>query len=204
PSCLERSIRKEKRIDTTSTSSIDTCDRATINTSTRASMYTNPRADNMVATLVLTRNGNVDLHDHASPGGPYSEDGIYDGTSPGNSAEDEYILNLRLAFSYKELNRKVEALDAHVMMLDTQVFETAETVKKQEVLVKGKVEETKRHQERKESRVIQNSPIDTCILPSHIELKRTTSIDINTMESIDNNRRAPINSSRRAAIDTLP
>ncbi|KAF3607290.1 hypothetical protein DY000_02048231 [Brassica cretica] len=92
PARLERSIRKEKRtssidttsttsidttfttsidttsttlINTTSTTSIDTCDRATIDSSTRTSIDTNPRAD-MVATLVLQRDENGDLHD---PGG---------------------------------------------------------------------------------------------------------------------------------------
>ncbi|KAF2559178.1 hypothetical protein F2Q68_00014946 [Brassica cretica] len=57
PSHLERSIRKEKRttsIDTTSTTSIDS--------STRTSIDTNPRAD-MVATLVLQRDENGDLHE---------------------------------------------------------------------------------------------------------------------------------------------
>ena len=81
PTRLERSIRKEDRIssidttsttsiDTTSTTSIDTtsttlidiCDRATIDSSTRTLIDTNPRAD-MVATLVLQRDENGDLHD---------------------------------------------------------------------------------------------------------------------------------------------
>ncbi|KAF2620849.1 hypothetical protein F2Q68_00039289 [Brassica cretica] len=65
PSYLERSIRKEKRaasIDTTSTTSIDTCDRATIDSSTRTLIDTNPRAD-MVATLLLHKDENEDLHD---------------------------------------------------------------------------------------------------------------------------------------------
>ena len=76
PARLECSIRKENRassidttsttsIDTTSTTSIDTCDKATIDSSTRTSIDTNPRAD-MVATLVLQRDENGDLHD---PGG---------------------------------------------------------------------------------------------------------------------------------------
>ncbi|KAG5388303.1 hypothetical protein IGI04_007418 [Brassica rapa subsp. trilocularis] len=84
PTSLERSIRKEKHtssidttsttsidttfttsIDTTSTTSIDTSDRATIDSSTRTSIDTNPRAD-IVATLVLQRDENGDLHD---PGG---------------------------------------------------------------------------------------------------------------------------------------
>ncbi|WZZ59560.1 hypothetical protein YC2023_059667 [Brassica napus] len=65
PLHLERSIHKEKRttsIDTTSTTSIDTCDRVTIDSSTRTSIDTNPRAD-MVATLVLQRDENGDLHE---------------------------------------------------------------------------------------------------------------------------------------------
>ncbi|KAF3542720.1 hypothetical protein DY000_02006333, partial [Brassica cretica] len=76
PARLERSICKENHtssidttsttsIDTTSTTSIDICDRATIDSSTRTSIDTNPRAD-MVATLVLQRDENGDLHD---PGG---------------------------------------------------------------------------------------------------------------------------------------
>ncbi|KAF3530636.1 hypothetical protein DY000_02041213 [Brassica cretica] len=55
-------------------------------------------------------------------------------------------LNLRLDVLYKELNGKFETLDAHVMMLDAQVSQTAEAVKKQEDLVKGKVVESERHQ----------------------------------------------------------
>ena len=47
---------------------------------------------------------------------------------------------------YKELNGKFETLDAHVMMLDAQVSQTAEAVKKQEALVKGKAVENERHQ----------------------------------------------------------
>ncbi|KAF3609353.1 hypothetical protein DY000_02046813 [Brassica cretica] len=45
-------------------------------------------------------------------------------------------LNLRLDVLYRELNGKFEALDAHVMMLDAQVSQTAEAVKKQEALEK--------------------------------------------------------------------
>ena len=55
-------------------------------------------------------------------------------------------LNLRLDVLYKELNGKLETLDAHVMMLDAQVSQTAEAVKKQEALVKGKAVESERHQ----------------------------------------------------------
>ena len=55
-------------------------------------------------------------------------------------------LKLRLDVLYKELNRKLETLDAHVMMLDAQVSLTAEAVKKQEALVKGKDVESERHQ----------------------------------------------------------
>ncbi|KAF2541134.1 hypothetical protein F2Q70_00036346 [Brassica cretica] len=55
-------------------------------------------------------------------------------------------LNLRLDVLYKELNGKFETLDAHVMMLDAQVSQTVEAVKKQEDLVKGKVVESERHQ----------------------------------------------------------
>ena len=65
PTCLECWIRKGNRtslIDTTSTTSIDTCDGATNDSSTRTSIDTNPRAD-MVATLVLQRDENGDLHD---------------------------------------------------------------------------------------------------------------------------------------------
>ena len=73
PAHLECSIRKEERassidttsttsIDTTSTMSIDTCDRVAIDSSTQTSIDTNPRAD-MVATLVLQRDENGDMHD---------------------------------------------------------------------------------------------------------------------------------------------
>ena len=55
-------------------------------------------------------------------------------------------LNLRLDFIYRELNRKFETLDAHVMMLDTQVSETAKAVRKHKALVKEKAEESERHQ----------------------------------------------------------
>ncbi|KAF2615184.1 hypothetical protein F2Q70_00012935 [Brassica cretica] len=55
-------------------------------------------------------------------------------------------LNLRLDVLYKELNGKLETLNAHVMMLDAQVSQTAEAVKKQEALFKGKAMESERHQ----------------------------------------------------------
>ena len=55
-------------------------------------------------------------------------------------------LNLRLDVLYKELNRKFETLDVHVMMLDIQVSQTAEAVKKQEALVKEKAVESERYQ----------------------------------------------------------
>ena len=42
--------------------------------------------------------------------------------------------------------KKIETLDAHVMMLDAQVSQTAEAVKKQEALVKEKDVESERHQ----------------------------------------------------------
>ncbi|KAF3528053.1 hypothetical protein DY000_02039951 [Brassica cretica] len=45
-------------------------------------------------------------------------------------------LNLRFDVLYKELNGKHETLDAHVMMLDAKVSQTAEAVKKQEALEK--------------------------------------------------------------------
>ena len=54
-------------------------------------------------------------------------------------------LNLRLDVLYKELNGKLETLDAHVMMLDAHVSQTVEAVKKQEALVKGKAVESERH-----------------------------------------------------------
>ena len=66
PERLERSICKEKHtssIDTTSSSSINPYYRAAIDASTRGSIYIDPQADNMVATLVLTKNDNGDLHD---------------------------------------------------------------------------------------------------------------------------------------------
>ncbi|KAF3609354.1 hypothetical protein DY000_02046812 [Brassica cretica] len=55
-------------------------------------------------------------------------------------------LNLRLDVLYKELNGKLETLNAHVMILDAQVSQTAEAVKKQEALVKGKSVDSERHQ----------------------------------------------------------
>ncbi|KAF2543311.1 hypothetical protein F2Q68_00031349 [Brassica cretica] len=55
-------------------------------------------------------------------------------------------LNLRLDILYRELNGKFETLDAHVMMLDAQVSQTVEAVKKQEALVKEKDVESERHQ----------------------------------------------------------
>ncbi|KAF3521043.1 hypothetical protein DY000_02060844 [Brassica cretica] len=64
---------------------------------------------------------------------------------PENSAEVAY-LNLKLDVLYKELNGKFETLDAHFMTLDAQVSQTAEAVKKQEALVKGKAVESERHQ----------------------------------------------------------
>ena len=54
-------------------------------------------------------------------------------------------LNLRLDVLYRELNGKFETLDAHVMMLDAQVSQTAEAVKKQEAMVKGRAVESERH-----------------------------------------------------------
>ncbi|KAF2535739.1 hypothetical protein F2Q68_00020713 [Brassica cretica] len=54
-------------------------------------------------------------------------------------------LNLWLDVIYKKLNGKFETLDAHVMMLDTQVSKNAEALRKQEALVKEKVEESERH-----------------------------------------------------------
>ena len=39
-------------------------------------------------------------------------------------------LNLRFDVLYKELNGKLETLDAHVIMLEPQVSQTAEAVKK--------------------------------------------------------------------------
>ncbi|KAF3531426.1 hypothetical protein DY000_02039523 [Brassica cretica] len=87
-----------------------------IDSSTRTSIDTNPRAD-MVATLVLQRDENGDLHDpggHLCNGsGPYSDDG----KDPKNSVEDECIPK----------------------------SETAKVVKKQEALVKGKAVENERH-----------------------------------------------------------
>ncbi|KAF3611976.1 hypothetical protein DY000_02048077 [Brassica cretica] len=55
-------------------------------------------------------------------------------------------LNLRLDVLYKELNGKFETLDSHVMMLDAQVSQTPNAVKKQEALVKGKAVDGERHQ----------------------------------------------------------
>ncbi|KAF2609162.1 hypothetical protein F2Q68_00044106 [Brassica cretica] len=141
----------------------------------------------MVATLVLQRDENGDLHD---PGGlmcnaagrridgqgtailepsaatkdkvslqrsladltrpsqfyTNRKDGIYDREGPENSAEDECILKSEVGCSLQRANGKLETLDAHVMMLDAQVSQTAEAVKKQKALVKGKAVESERHQ----------------------------------------------------------
>ena len=62
---LERSIRKERRaesININSTSSTDTYERPTIDTSTWTLININPWED-MVATLVLIRDENGDMHD---------------------------------------------------------------------------------------------------------------------------------------------
>ena len=55
-------------------------------------------------------------------------------------------LNLKLYFVYKEMTRKIEALDTHVITLDTQVSQTTEAMKIQEALVKGKAVESERYQ----------------------------------------------------------
>ncbi|KAF3593299.1 hypothetical protein DY000_02021746 [Brassica cretica] len=208
PTRLERSIRKEKHtssidttsttsidttsttsIDTTPTTSIDTCDRTMIDSSTRTSIDTNPRAD-MVATLVLQRDENGDVHDpkgHLCNVTGQKIDGqgtkilepsaatedkvplqrsLADLTRPNKDEDQGYIekkesmiekvpkiqqktsayLNLRLDVLCKELNGKLETLDAHVMMLDAHVSQTADAVKKQEALVKDKAVESERHQ----------------------------------------------------------
>ncbi|KAF3559792.1 hypothetical protein F2Q69_00013366 [Brassica cretica] len=65
PTRLERSIRTEKRtvsIDTNTSTSIDIYSRATIDSSTQTSIDTCSRED-MIATLVLQRDENGDLHD---------------------------------------------------------------------------------------------------------------------------------------------
>ncbi|KAF3489064.1 hypothetical protein F2Q69_00053030 [Brassica cretica] len=48
-------------------------------------------------------------------------------------------LNLRLDILYKELNGKFETLDAHVMMLDAQVSQTAEAVRSKKLWSRGKL-----------------------------------------------------------------
>ncbi|KAF2558228.1 hypothetical protein F2Q68_00017137 [Brassica cretica] len=50
-------------------------------------------------------------------------------------------LNLRLDFVYKEMTRRIEGLDTNLITLDTQVSQTAEAMKIQEALVKGKAVE---------------------------------------------------------------
>ncbi|KAF3489818.1 hypothetical protein F2Q69_00052672 [Brassica cretica] len=65
PTRLERSIRTEKctvSIDTNTSTSIGIYHRATIDSSTRISIDTSPRED-MIATLVLQKDDNLDLHD---------------------------------------------------------------------------------------------------------------------------------------------
>ncbi|KAF3605442.1 hypothetical protein DY000_02049722 [Brassica cretica] len=55
-------------------------------------------------------------------------------------------LNLRLDFVYKEMTRRIEGLDTNLITLDTQVSQTAEAMKIQEALVKGKAVERERYQ----------------------------------------------------------
>ncbi|KAF3602488.1 hypothetical protein F2Q69_00035479 [Brassica cretica] len=146
-------------IDANSTTSIDICNRATIDSSTRTSIDTKPRAD-MVATLVLQRDENGDLHD---PGGHLcnaAEHAVEKDEDQGYIEKMESMiekvlkihqktsayLNQRLDVLYEELNGKLETLDAHVMILDAQVSQIAEAVKKQEALVKGKAVESERQQ----------------------------------------------------------
>ncbi|KAF2574653.1 hypothetical protein F2Q70_00002894 [Brassica cretica] len=178
PARFECSIRKEKRtssidttsttsinttsttsIDTTSTTSIDTCDRAKIDSSTRRSIDTNPRAD-IVATLVLQRDENGDLHD---PGGHLCNaagqriDG--QGTAilePSAATEDAKVpLQRSLADltrpSQFYTNRKdgiYDREDPENSAEDECILksETVEAVTKQEALVKGKAVESERHQ----------------------------------------------------------
>ncbi|KAF2537316.1 hypothetical protein F2Q68_00021160 [Brassica cretica] len=108
----------------------------------------------MVATLVLQRDENGDLHD---PGVSLVEHAVEKDEDHGYIEKMESMmekvlkiqqktsayLNLRLDVLYKELKGKLKTLDAHVMMLDAQVSQTAEAVKKQEALVKGKAVETR-------------------------------------------------------------
>ncbi|KAF3568004.1 hypothetical protein DY000_02014557 [Brassica cretica] len=175
PARFECSIRKEKRtssinttsttsinttsttsIDTTSTTSIDTCDRAKIDSSTRRSIDTNPRAD-IVATLVLQRDENGDLHD---PGGHLCNaagqriDG--QGTAilePSAATEDAKVpLQRSLAdLTRPRLCRKdgiYDREDPENSAEDECILksETVEAVTKQEALVKGKAVESERHQ----------------------------------------------------------
>ena len=53
--------------------------------------------------------------------------------------------NLKLDIIYKELNGKLEAINTHVRMLNTQNSQTAEALKKQEALIKENAEENKRY-----------------------------------------------------------
>ncbi|KAF2567944.1 hypothetical protein F2Q68_00026118 [Brassica cretica] len=156
--------------------SIDTCDRAAIDSSTRTSIDTNLRADMVVTlVLQRDENGDLhDPEGHLCNVAGQEIDG--QGTAilePSTATEDCKVsrqrtladlikssqfytnsrrrvhsayLNLRLDVLYKEMNGKFETLDTNVTMLDAQVSQTAEAVKKQEALVKGKVVENERHQ----------------------------------------------------------
>ncbi|KAF3501057.1 hypothetical protein F2Q69_00044177 [Brassica cretica] len=148
PARLERTIRKEKCITSINpiiSSSIETMhERATIDTSTRVLIDTNPRADNMVTTLVLIRDGNVDLHDpdsHLCNAAGQKIDAYGDATE-----KDEIHINETSFKVHKELNGKFEALATHIMRLNTQVFENAKDLKIQETLVKWNTEESERNQ----------------------------------------------------------
>ena len=47
---------------------------------------------------------------------------------------------------YSELNSKFESLNTHVRKLETQVVQTAYTIKRQEAFMKGKGDESLKHQ----------------------------------------------------------
>ncbi|KAG5385018.1 hypothetical protein IGI04_036488 [Brassica rapa subsp. trilocularis] len=114
----------------------------------------------MVATPVLQRDENGDMHD---PEGHLcnaavslvEQDVEKDENHDHIQMMEKIIriqqktstyLNLRLDVLFKGLNRKYETLDGHVRMLDAHVSQTAKAVKKQEALVKEKTVESERHQ----------------------------------------------------------
>ncbi|KAF3600886.1 hypothetical protein F2Q69_00036272 [Brassica cretica] len=126
PTLLKRSICKEKHtssIDTTSTTSIDTTSTTSINTISTMSIDTFDRA-----TIDSSTRTSIDTNPRA------------DMVAALVLQRDEN------GDMHDHGGHLCNAADAHVMMLDAQVSQTAEAMKKQEALIKGKIVESERHQ----------------------------------------------------------